>query len=89
MRDSIVLFSVICFVVSSPVDQDGYLDPRILPHWSGISIAEFFSDKDLSIRIENDANAGAFAERWWNQEVDDFIYLKVRNRYWSGIFFRW
>ena len=76
----------LCFAVSSPVDPEGYLDPRILPEWDGISIAAFFADKHLSVRIENDANAGAFAERWWNQEVDDFIYLKLGTGIGAGIF---
>lgn len=75
----------LCFAVSSPIDQEGYLDPRILPDWKDISIADFFSGKGIPVLIENDANAGAFAERWWNQETDDFIYLKLGTGIGAGI----
>ncbi len=75
----------LCFAVSSPVDQEGYLDPRILPEWRGISIADFFAGKGIPVLIENDANAGAFAELWWNEEVNDFIYLKLGTGIGAGI----
>ena len=75
----------LCFAVPSPVGKKGLLDPRILPSWKDISIIEFFASKNISILIENDANAGAFAERWWNQEVDDFIYLKLGTGIGAGI----
>ena len=75
----------LCFAVSSPVDQEGLLDARILPKWKGISIQDFFADKYIPIVIENDANAGAFAELWWNQEVEDFIYVKLGTGIGAGI----
>jgi predicted NBD/HSP70 family sugar kinase len=75
----------LCFAVPSPVDQDLHLDPRVLPHWKGFSIIDEFSSLKIPILIENDANAGAFAERWWSKRTHDFIYVKLGTGIGAGI----
>jgi predicted NBD/HSP70 family sugar kinase len=68
--------------VPSPVnpDQPDDLSEVALPAWRGTGWLE-----DLRIRygvpvlVDNDANLGALAERWWGVGlgVDDFVYIKV------------
>ena len=46
---------------------------------------EIFAYLKLPILVANDANAGAFAERWWNQYHKDFLYLKIGTGIGAGI----
>jgi predicted NBD/HSP70 family sugar kinase len=51
-----------------------------LPAWRG---RDWLGDLEVRygvpVRVDNDANLGALAERWWGAGlgVDDFVYLKV------------
>ncbi len=76
--------------VPSPVDPDSpdrVLD-RIHPAWRGGAILDRI-DAALGapVFVENDANLGAVAERWWGEAVgiDDFVYLKVSTGVGAGI----
>ena len=71
------------------------IDPRqpervsavVLPEWGGHhgleSIAEHYG---VPIMVDNDANLGALAERWWGagRGVDDFAYVKIATGIGSG-----
>ena len=76
--------------VPSPVDPrspDRVL-ARILPAWRGHTILRRLHDEfGVPVFVDNDANLGAVAERWWGQAVgiDDFVYLKVATGVGAGI----
>jgi len=68
--------------VPSPVDPDDPygLSEVVLPEWHGRSGLECLHvHYDLPVLVDNDANLGALAERWWGagREVDDFAYVKL------------
>lgn len=59
----------------------------VLPAWKGLSELEFLGDRfGTPLLIDNDANLGALAERWWGagRGVDDFAYIKVATGVGSG-----
>jgi glucokinase-like ROK family protein len=68
--------------VPSPVDpaRPRILSEVALPAWRG---RDWLGDLEVRygvpVRVDNDANLGALAERWWGAGlgVDDFVYLKV------------
>ena len=68
--------------VPSPVNpaQPGVLSEVVLPAWRG---RDWFDDLQVRygvpVLVDNDANLGALAERWWGAGlgVDDFVYIKV------------
>ncbi|MCL7968808.1 MAG: ROK family transcriptional regulator [marine benthic group bacterium] len=68
--------------VPSPVDpaRPRVLSEVALPAWRG---RDWLGDLEVRygvpVRVDNDANLGALAERWWGAGlgVDDFVYLKV------------
>lgn len=68
--------------VSSPVNPDrpDFLNERLVPAWKGVNVAQALR-KQLSVPVlvDNDANLGALAERWWGagRGVDDFAYVKL------------
>ncbi len=68
--------------VPSPVDPDDpyRLAEVVLPDWGGRSGLEELHERfDVPVLIDNDANLGALAERWWGagRDVDDFAYIKM------------
>jgi predicted NBD/HSP70 family sugar kinase len=66
--------------VPSPLDarRPGELSALILPAWQGINLAErLVVALGLPVVLENDANAGALAERWFGIGGDDFTFIKV------------
>lgn len=68
--------------VPSPVDPDDPygLSEVVLPEWHSRSGLEGLSvNYGLPVLVDNDANLGALAERWWGagREVDDFAYVKL------------
>ncbi|MEY4070001.1 MAG: hypothetical protein RL721_615 [Candidatus Eisenbacteria bacterium] len=73
----------------SPVDplSPERLSEVVLPDWNGRhgfeSLAEAFG---VPLFVDNDANLGALAERWWGagRGVDDFAYVKVATGIGSG-----
>ncbi len=71
------------------------VDPRhpelfsevVLPEWGGVSGFSAISERyGLPLMVDNDANLGALAERWWGagRAVDDFAYIKVATGVGSG-----
>ena len=76
--------------VPSPVDPgspDRVLE-RILPAWRGHGVLDRLNAEfGVPVFVDNDANLGAVAERWWGEAVgiDDFVYLKVATGVGAGI----
>ncbi len=76
--------------VPSPVDPDSpdRVLERVLPAWRGHSVIERLNAAfGVPVFVDNDANLGAVAERWWGEAVgiDDFVYLKVATGVGAGI----
>lgn len=68
--------------VPSPVDHrtPDRLSETVLPAWKGQSVFQHLRDRyDVPVFIDNDANLGAVAERWWGagRGVDHFTYIKL------------
>ncbi len=75
--------------VPSPVDpeQPERLPETVLPAWGGQLGLEHLSRKyDAPLLVDNDANLGALAERWWGagRAIDDFAYIKLATGIGSG-----
>ncbi|MYD15038.1 MAG: ROK family transcriptional regulator [Gemmatimonadetes bacterium] len=76
--------------VPSPVDPgspDRVLE-RVLPAWRGHGVLDRLNSVfRVPVFVDNDANLGAVAERWWGEAVgiDDFVYLKVATGVGAGI----
>ncbi|MBK5098876.1 MAG: ROK family protein, partial [Gemmatimonadetes bacterium] len=68
--------------VPSPVDpaRPRILSEVALPAWRG---RDWLGDLEVTygvpVLVDNDANLGALAERWWGAglEIDEFVFLKV------------
>ncbi|MEK0430549.1 MAG: hypothetical protein RL139_353 [Gemmatimonadota bacterium] len=68
--------------VPSPVDirHPDRLSPVALPAWEGRhGLDELLADLEVPVFVDNDANLGALAERWWGaaQGLDHFAYIKI------------
>ena len=66
----------------TPVDpkRPYTLPDVVLPAWEGRSGFEALNERyGVPVFVDNDANLGAVAERWWGsaQGVDDFTYIKL------------
>ncbi len=75
--------------VPSPVDprHPESLSEVVLPDWQGESgLAGLLARYGVPLLVDNDANLGALAERWWGvgRGVDDFAYVKVATGVGSG-----
>ena len=76
--------------VPSPVDPespDRVLE-RIHPAWRGRAILDRLDAAfGAPVFVDNDANLGAVAERWWGKAlgVDDFLFLKVATGVGAGL----
>lgn len=75
--------------VPSPVDPQhpDRLSTIVLPEWSGRNGLEVLGTRyGVPLFIDNDANLGALAERWWGagRGVDDFAYVKIATGVGSG-----
>ncbi len=76
--------------VPSPVDPaspDRVLE-RVLPAWRGHGVLDRLNRVfGVPVFVDNDANLGALAERWWGKAVgvDDFVYMKVATGVGAGI----
>jgi predicted NBD/HSP70 family sugar kinase len=60
----------------------------VLPDWDGIDVIGTLQPAlPLPISVENDANAGAIAERWWGRgsEYDNMVYIKLGTGVGSGL----
>jgi predicted NBD/HSP70 family sugar kinase len=68
--------------VPCPVDlkEPERLHPRIMPRWDGVSIVDTLIDAyGCPVYVDNDANLGAVAERWWGagRDGEDLTYIKI------------
>lgn len=73
--------------VPSPIDSRApdRVSPMILPSWRDVDLAkELHARLGLPVSVENDANAGALAERWFGAGGDHFTYVKVGTGIGSG-----
>ncbi|TVR62382.1 MAG: ROK family transcriptional regulator [Gemmatimonadales bacterium] len=78
--------------VASPVD---HLDPSrlsetVLPAWKGRSGFETLQERyGVPVFVDNDANLGALAERWWGagREVQHFTFIKLATGIGAGHMF--
>ncbi len=79
--------------VASPVD---HLDPlhlseTVLPAWKGRSGFELLRERyGVPVFVDNDANLGALAERWWGggRGLDHFTFIKLATGIGAGLIFR-
>jgi predicted NBD/HSP70 family sugar kinase len=77
--------------VPCPIDLDDpdALNERILPRWRGHRPGDALRAAfGVEVHMDNDANLGAVAERWWGagREVDDFAYIKLGTGVGAGLF---
>jgi glucokinase-like ROK family protein len=77
--------------VPSPVDpaRPDHLNDVVVPTWKGINVGEALRKRfRVPVLIDNDANLGALAERWWGagRDVDDFAYIKLATGIGAGFF---
>lgn len=70
--------------ISVPAPLEGEkmdrLSPAIMPHWVGVDLKhEVAAATRLPVFLDNDANLGALAEKWWGhgREVNNLAYIKV------------
>jgi predicted NBD/HSP70 family sugar kinase len=75
--------------VPSPFDpaHPGRLSEVVLPDWNGeLGLERLAKRYRVPLFIDNDANLGALAERWWGagRGVDDFAYIKIGTGLGSG-----
>lgn len=69
-------------------DQTGTFLTYYMPAWKGIRPAEEIGRSlRLPIYLENDANAGAIAEKWWGmgKGYDSLAYIKIGTGVGSGL----
>ena len=77
--------------VPSPVDpaHPDRLSEIVLPDWKGQGgFKKLAARYRVPVFLDNDANLGALAERWWGagRGVEDFAYIKVATGVGSGHF---
>ncbi len=75
----------------TPVDprQPERLSQLSLPQWGGrLDLEQIRRRFNVPVLVDNDANLGALAERWWGgaQGLEDFAYIKVATGIGSGHF---
>ncbi len=68
--------------VPAPLEGDSFdrISPIILPKWMGVDLRrEIAAATHLPVFLDNDANLGALAEKWWGhgREVSNLAYIKV------------
>lgn len=76
--------------VAAPLEGAAHDRPSaiVLPQWDGFDLTGALRKAlPLSIYIENDANAGAIAEKWWGKgaEHENMTYIKLGTGVGSGL----
>lgn len=64
------------------------LSPVILPRWKDIKVADIIERGfGIPVYMDNDANAGALAEKWWGRGrgVTNMVYIKLGTGVGSGL----
>jgi glucokinase-like ROK family protein len=79
--------------VPSPVDpkDPDRVSEVVMPDWRGQVVGGALRERfRVPVFVDNDANLGALAERWWGagREVDDFAYVKVATGVGAGLIAR-
>jgi len=77
--------------VPSPVDpaHPDLLNDVVVPRWKGVPVGQGLRRRfKVPVLLDNDANLGALAERWWGagRDVDNFAYIKLATGIGSGFF---
>jgi glucokinase-like ROK family protein len=77
--------------VPSPVDpaRPDQLNEVVVPTWKGVKVGQALRKRfRVPVLIDNDANLGALAERWWGagRDVDNFAYIKLATGIGAGFF---
>ncbi|MCC6245339.1 MAG: ROK family transcriptional regulator [Gemmatimonadaceae bacterium] len=77
--------------VPSPMDPryPERLSALAMPDWEGKHGLELLGERfEVPVLLDNDANLGALAERWWGaaRGLDDFTFIKVATGIGSGHF---
>jgi predicted NBD/HSP70 family sugar kinase len=77
--------------VPSPVDpaRPDALNEVVVPSWKGVSVGQALRKQfRVPLLVDNDANLGALAERWWGagRGIDNFAYIKLATGIGSGFF---
>jgi predicted NBD/HSP70 family sugar kinase len=66
------------------------LDRVVMPAWGGdLGLESLARSFGVPLMVDNDANLGALAERWWGagREVDNFVYIKLSTGIGAGYVF--
>lgn len=76
--------------VPSPLNpaEPGKLLPSVIPKWADIDLIEELEARiGAPVVLDNDANLGALAERWWGagRTVSDLAYIKVATGIGAGL----
>lgn len=78
--------------IAAPAPLEGekldMLSPVILPQWEGIQLVEKIeAASGLPVYIDNDANVGAIAEKWWGsgRGVSNLVYIKLGTGVGAGL----
>jgi predicted NBD/HSP70 family sugar kinase len=76
--------------VPAPIDlsEPDKWHPKCMPDWQGVSIIEKLHEiYPCPIYIENDANLGAIAERWWGAGVggEDLAFIQIATGVGAGL----
>lgn len=90
-RGSRRLLAGIGIGVPSPVDpaRPDHLNDVVVPRWKDVAVGEGLRTRfRVPVLVDNDANLGALAERWWGaaRDVDDFAYIKLATGVGAGFF---
>lgn len=77
--------------VPSPVDpaRPETLDEVVIPAWKGVDVSRGLRKRfKVPVLVDNDANLGALAERYWGagRDVDHFAYIKLGTGIGAGFF---
>ena len=77
--------------VPSPVDpaRPDFLNDVVVPYWKGVAVGQALRKRfRIPVLLDNDANLGALAERWWGaaRDVDHFAYIKLATGVGAGFF---
>lgn len=77
--------------VPSPVDpaRPDFLNEVVLPRWKGVSVTQELRRRfRVPVLVDNDANLGVLAERWWGagKDADHVAYVKLATGIGAGFF---
>jgi predicted NBD/HSP70 family sugar kinase len=76
--------------VACPIDPNAQhlMHPRLLPQWEGFSIPETLERAyGCAVHVDNDANLGAVAERWWGAGIggEDLAFIMLETGVGAGL----